>query len=326
MTVADGRHTRRRTRGGPSTRSPRRTARRETGAPFLRRRVNLLYLPAVALFAVFTLYPLVSGVLISFTKWDGYSPDRTFVGLANYAHLFTDPLVGTALVNTFIYGFGSTILQQVIGLALALALDRAVRKRRTGGRNLARAIVYLPVLVSPVVMGTMYYLLFSYSYGGLNDTVTGLGGERVAWLSTSGSAITIIVIVNSLQFVGISMVIYLAGLQSIPIMYYEAARIDGATGWRQFTGITVPLLQPAFATSIVLNLIGGLKLFDVIRVMTGGGPGYSTDSMSTLISKFYFDNQNAGYASAVGVALFVIIAVFTLALNAYFNRRRLEIA
>lgn len=318
MTITEHRARRRTPQGGGRVGRRRRHA---TGPPFLRRRVNLLYLPAVALFAVFTIYPLASGVMLSFTKWDGYSPDRTFVGLANYAHLFTDPLVGTALVNTFIYGFGSTILQQVIGLALALALDRALR-----GRNLARAIVYLPVLVSPVVMGTMYYLLFSYSYGGLNDIVTGLGGQRVAWLSTAPSAITIIVLVNSLQFVGISMVIYLAGLQSIPVMYYEAARIDGATGWQQFTGITVPLLQPAFATSIVLNLIGGLKLFDVIRVMTGGGPGYSTDSMSTLISKFYFDNQNAGYASAVGVALFLIIAVFTLALNAYFNRRRLEIS
>jgi raffinose/stachyose/melibiose transport system permease protein len=281
--------------------------------------VNLLYLPAVAVFAVFTVYPLISGILISFTKWDGYSPQRAFVGLANYLHLFSDPLVGHALLNTFAYGFGSTILQQVVGLALALALDRALR-----GRNVARAIVYLPVLVSPVVMGTMYYLLFSYSYGGLNDIVTALGGQRVAWLSDAGSAVTIIVLVNSLQFVGISMVIYLAGLQSIPVMYHEAARIDGAGAWRRFTGITVPLLQPAFATSVVLNLIGGLKLFDVIRVMTGGGPGYATDSMSTLISKFYFDNQNAGYASALGVALFLVIAVFTLALNTALNRRRLE--
>ncbi|WP_029145986.1 carbohydrate ABC transporter permease [Microbacterium luticocti] len=288
---------------------------------FVRRRANLLYLPAVAVFAVFTVYPLVNGILISFTKWDGYSPTRTFVGVDNYLHMLSDPLVGSALANTFVYGFGSTILQQVIGLALALALDRAMR-----GRNLARAIIYLPVLVSPVVMGTMYYLLFSYSYGGLNDIVVGLGGQRVAWLSSAPAAVTIIVLVNSLQFVGISMVIYLAGLQSIPVAYYEAARLDGAGAWRQFTGITVPLLQPAFATSVVLNLIGGLKLFDVIRVMTGGGPGYATDSMSTLISKFYFDNQNAGYASAVGVVLFLIIAVFTLALNAYFNRRRLEIA
>jgi len=281
--------------------------------------VNLLYLPAVAVFAVFTVYPLGAGILISLTRWDGYSAQRTFVGAENYLRLLTDPVVGQALVNTVVYGFGSTILQQVVGLALALALDRPLR-----GRGVARAIVYLPVLVSPVVMGTMYYLLFSYSYGGLNDIVVALGGARVAWLSDSGSAVAIIVLVNSLQFVGISMVIYLAGLQSIPETYYEAARMDGAGPWRRFTGITLPLLQPALAASIVLNLIGGLKLFDVIRVMTAGGPGNSTDSMSTLISKLYFDDQSAGYASAVGVVLFLLIAVCTLVVNASLNRRRLE--
>lgn len=287
---------------------------------FARRRANWLYVPALALFAVFTVYPLVNGFILSLTNWNGYSPGRSFIGVDNYVRMLGDPIVGTALGNTFIYGIGSTVLQQIIGLALALALDRAIR-----GRNIARAIIYLPVLVSPVVMGTMYYLFFSYNYGGLNDVVVALGGERVAWLSDAGSAIAIIVIVNSLQFVGISMVIYLAGLQSIPTVYYEASRVDGAGAWQRFVGITVPLLQPAFATSIVLNLIGGLKLFDVIRVMTAGGPGYSTESMSTLISRFYFDNQSAGYASAVGIVLFLIIAVFTLGLNTWFNRRRLEL-
>lgn len=287
---------------------------------FARRRANWLYVPALALFAVFTVYPLVNGFILSLTNWNGYSPGRSFIGADNYVRMLGDPIVGTALGNTFIYGIGSTVLQQIIGLALALALDRAIR-----GRNIARAIIYLPVLVSPVVMGTMYYLFFSYNYGGLNDVVVALGGERVAWLSDAGSAIAIIVIVNSLQFVGISMVIYLAGLQSIPTVYYEASRVDGAGAWQRFVGITVPLLQPAFATSIVLNLIGGLKLFDVIRVMTAGGPGYSTESMSTLISRFYFDNQSAGYASAVGIVLFLIIAVFTLGLNTWFNRRRLEL-
>ena len=288
---------------------------------FARRRANWLYAPALAVFALFTVYPLVNGFILSLTNWNGYSPGRSFVGADNYVRMLGDPIVATALGNTFVYGIGSTVLQQIIGLALALALDRAIR-----GRNIARAIIYLPVLVSPVVMGTMYYLFFSYSYGGLNDIVVALGGERVAWLSDAGRAIAIIVIVNSLQFVGISMVIYLAGLQSIPTVYYEASRVDGASAWKRFTGITVPLLQPAFATSIVLNLIGGLKLFDVIRVMTAGGPGYSTESMSTLISRFYFDNQSAGYASAVGIVLFLIIAVFTLGLNALFNRRRLELS
>jgi raffinose/stachyose/melibiose transport system permease protein len=119
-------------------------------------------------------------------------------------------------------------------------------------------------------------------------------------------------------------VIYLAGLQSIPTVYYEASQLDGADAWQQFTQITVPLLQPAFATSVVLNLIGGLKLFDVIQVLTGGGPGYATNSVSTLIGKEYFDNQSAGYASAMGIVLFIIIAVLTLIFNTVLNRRRLE--
>ena len=151
-----------------------------------------------------------------------------------------------------------------------------------------------------------------------------MGGERTAWLSEPAAAVAIIVVVNSLQFVGISMVIYLAGLQSIPTMYFEAATLDGASAWQSFRNVTVPMLQPAFATSIVLNLIGGLKLFDVIQVLTGGGPGYSTNSVSTLITKMYFDNQSAGYASAMGVVLFAIIAAFAFALNSMLGRRRVE--
>ncbi|MDR2998470.1 MAG: sugar ABC transporter permease [Microbacterium sp.] len=298
----------------------RRRKRGAGGTPrFAGRGLNLLYLPAIALLGVFMLWPLVNGVILSLTDWDGYTPDRSFVGAANYLRLFQDENFRTALWNTVVYGVGSTLLQQLIGLGLALALDRAIR-----GRNVARAIIYLPVLVSPVVMGTMYYLFFSYNSGGLNDLVIALGGERTAWLADPGRAVMLIVIVNSLQFVGISMVIYLAGLQSIPTMYFEAATLDGASAWQSFRHVTVPMLQPAFATSIVLNLIGGLKLFDVIQVLTGGGPGYSTNSVSTLIAKMYFDNQSAGYASAMGVALFVLIALFTLVLNTVLNRRRLE--
>lgn len=293
--------------------------RRRRGNPLTSRKVNLFYLPALALFAVFTVYPLINGIVLSLTNWNGYSPSNDFVGAANYGRLLTDPVFGTSLLNTVIYGFGSTLIQQILGLGLALALDRAVR-----GRNLARAIIYLPVLVSPVVMGTMYYLFFSYNSGGLNDLVVMFGGQRVAWFNDPHAGVLIIVLVNSLQFMGISMVIYLAGLQSIPTVYFEAAQLDGATPWQLFTQISVPLLQPAFATSIVLNLIGGLKLFDVIKVLTGGGPGYSTDSVSTLISTAYFDNQSAGYASAIGIVLFLIIVVFTLILNVVLNRRRLE--
>lgn len=290
------------------------------GLPFVSRSVNLLYVPALVLFAVFMVYPLINGFALSLTNWNGLSSNYSLVGMGNYLRLLADPVFHQSLGNTFIYGFGSTFIQQVLGLSLALALDRALR-----GKNVARAVIYLPVLVSPVVMGTMYYMLLSYNYGGINDIVEFFGGDRVAWLSQSGNAIAIIVLVNSLQFVGISMVIYLAGLQTIPTMYYEAAELDGATATQRFWQITLPLLQPAFATSIVLNLIGGLKLFDIIQVLTGGGPGYSTNSVSTLISKSYFDNQAAGYASAMGITLFAIIAIFTLLLNTYFAKRRVDL-
>jgi raffinose/stachyose/melibiose transport system permease protein len=283
------------------------------------RSANLLYLPALLLFAVFTVYPLIRGTQLSFTNWDGYTPGQDFVGMANYLRLLTDPTFHTVLVNTLIYGVGSTVIQQVLGLALAVALDRPTKLR-----NAARALIYLPVLVSPVIMGTMYYLLFQYNNGTFNDIMVALGQQRAAWLSDPGAATAIIVIVNSLQFTGISMVIYLAGLQSIPGEYYEASSLDGASRWKQFTNITVPLLQPAFAASIVLNLIGGLKLFDIIKVLTAGGPGYSTNSVSTLISVSYFDDQTAGYASAMGVVLFLLILVVSLAVNAILNRRSME--
>ncbi|WP_246247814.1 carbohydrate ABC transporter permease [Micromonospora maritima] len=281
--------------------------------------VNVLYLPALALLAMFTAYPLVNGVGLSFTDWDGYSPGHHLVGLENYQRLLSDGTFRTVFVNTLVYALGSTVLQQVLGLGLALALDRPMR-----GRALLRAIIYLPVLVSPVIMGTIYYLLLQYDNGALNDIVVALGGEQQAWLSTTTGSVAIIVAVNTIQFVGLSMIIYLAGLQSIPTMYYEAARLDGASGWSLFRRITVPLLQPAFATSIVLNLIGGMKLFDVIKVLTGGGPGYSTNSVSTFIGLTYFNAQSAGYAAAMGVALFAVIMIMTLVLNAALNKRRLE--
>jgi raffinose/stachyose/melibiose transport system permease protein len=179
--------------------------------------------------------------------------------------------------------------------------------------------------VSPVVLGTMYYLIFRYNNGALNDVRALFGAEQVAWLSDATVGIVVIVIVNSLQFVGISMVIYLAGLQAVPTEYHEAAQLDGATWWQSFRSITLPLLQPAFATSIVLNLIGGLKLFDVVQVLTGGGPGQSTHSVSTLIGETYFSNQAAGYSAAIGVVLFVLIVAVTFVLNSQLNRKRVEL-
>lgn len=272
--------------------------------------VNLFYAPALIMLVLFSLYPLISGIGISLTSWDGFNLEKIFVGLSNYVTMLRDANFRMTLINTFIYGIGSTIIQQVLGLGLALLLNSKIK-----GRNLMRAIIYLPALVSAVIMGTMYYFIFQYDTGALNTILSALGLEKVVWFQNATTALIIILVVNSVQFVGTSMIIYLAGLQGLDQSVVEAASLDGASGWKMFWNITLPGLAPSFTTSVVLNLIGGLKLFDVIKVLTGGGPGYSTNSVSSYISIQYFDNQNAGYAAAMGVVLFIIIAVVTTVMN-----------
>ena len=291
------------------------TKRRGGRRPFRGAAINLFYLPALIVLVVFIIYPLITGLGYSLTDWDGYNPDMNFIGLDNYTAMFHDTNFWPILRNTFIYGVGSTLIQQILGLGLALVLNARIK-----GRNLMRAVIYLPALISPVIMGTMYYFIFQYQQGALNTVLSWFGHDKVLWFQNSGLAIGIIVIINSIQFFGVSMIIYLAGLQGIDRSVMEAASLDGASGWKKFWYITLPLLRPAFTTSVVLNLIGGLKLYDVISVLTGGGPGYATNSMSTYISKTYFDNQTAGYASAIGVVLFILIAIITFLMNTGLNK------
>lgn len=284
----------------------------------LYKKANILYLPALLLFALFVVYPFADGIRIAFTNWNGYSRHYDYVGWRNFGRLFADSNVLTALLNTLLYGFGSTILQQILGLGAAILLDK-----RFLGRGAARSVAYLPVLVSAVVMGYMWYYILELD-GALNEIVALLGGQKVLWLSQAATARGLIVLVNSLQYFGISMVIYMAGLQNIAPMYYEAASIEGAGAWQQFRRVTLPLLYPAFVTSVTINLIGGLKLFDIVMALTGGGPGYTTHSLATLIRSSYFAGQQAGYASAIGLLLFAAIIAITLALQALFRRSEVQ--
>lgn len=286
---------------------------------FEKHAVNLLYLPALLLFGVFVLYPFILGAGISFTDWDGFSRTSNNVGFRNYISLLGDGNVRKAFLNTVIYGFGCTFFQQVIGLGYALLLNQSFKLR-----NFARTIIYMPVMIAGVIMGYMVYFLFQYNNGALNDLIGLFGLGRVDWLASGSRAIIIIMAINTLQFVGISMVIYLAGLQNIPKSYYEAAEIDGAGAFGRFLNITVPLLKPAFVTSVTINLIGGLKLFDQIKALTNGGPGYESHSMSTLIDATYFRTQQAGYSAAMGIVLFLFILLVSLALLKYLNKRRFE--
>jgi raffinose/stachyose/melibiose transport system permease protein len=269
--------------------------------------INLMYLPALLLFVLFIYYPFFQGIMISFTNWDGYSQLYKYIGLDNYKRMLSDHRIGTVIVNTLIYGIGSTVLQNAIGLAYALLLNYHIR-----GKTLIRTIVYLPVIVSPLVMGYIWYFFFQFNGGALNDIILLFRDKPINLLADTQLNVWIITLVNTYQFLGVAMIIFLAGLQSISKDYYEAAEMDGASGFSKFRNITLPLLAPAITINIVLNLIGGLKLFDVITALTNGGPGYASASLSTMIYQLYFAHQDAGYAAALGNFMFLLISVIGL--------------
>jgi raffinose/stachyose/melibiose transport system permease protein len=230
-----------------------------------------------------------------------------------------DRNVWITIKNTIIYGFGSTFFQNILGLAYALFLDSKIR-----GKGLVRTIVYLPVIISPLIMGYIWYFFFQYDGGAVNDAISLFGYEAVDWLSKGPTAVWLITFVNTYQYMGTAMIIYLAGLQSIPKDYYEAASIDGASGLKKFKNVTLPLLMPSITINILINIIGGLKLFDVIVAMTNGGPGYASSSISTMMYNLYFARQDAGYAAALGNTMFLMIAVVSLLALFYLRKKEVK--
>lgn len=294
---------------------PRKTTRmrRLAKSPVM---LNWMYLPALLLFAVFIYYPFFRGLLISFTDWDGYSQMFHYIGIDNYKRMLSDSRVHTVIINTLIYGLGSTLFQNIIGLLYALLLNKHGK-----GRTFVRVIVYIPAIVSPIIMGYIWYFLLQYNGGAINDIITAFAGHPINLLGDPKVNVWIIMVVNTYQFLGVAMMIFLSGLQGISKDYYEAAEIDGASTMNRFFNITFPLLAPALTTSIILNLIGGLKLFDVIAALTNGGPGYASASLSTMMYQLYFARQDAGLAASLGNLMFLLITVISLT-SLYFLRRK----
>lgn len=246
--------------------------------------------------------------------------NKEFIGIQNYVAMFKDEIFISSLRNTLIYGFGCTILQQVIGLTLALFLNTKFK-----GRGIIRTVIYMPAMVSGLVMGYIMYFFFQFNGGVVNDILGFLGLSGYDWLGNGTSAIAVIVFINTWQFVGVSMVIYLAGIQGVSQSYIEAATVDGANAWERFRYIILPLLVPALSSSVIYNLIGGLKLYDVIIALTDGGPARKTHSLATYIANRYFDAERAGYAAAIGVFSFVMIMIISMIVNGYFRRKEVEV-
>lgn len=281
--------------------------------------MNVFYIPALLLILFFVLWPLIEAFRISFTQWNGYSQDYKYIGIKNYLKLFKDSNFLIAFRNTIIYGFGSTLLQNLLGLAYAVFLNS-----RFKGHSVVRTFIYMPVMISSLIMGYIIYFFVQYNRGIFNEMIGVFGMAPLDWMASGTRGVIIITLMNSWQYVGIAMVIYMAGLQNIPQMYLEAAEIDGASPWQRFRHITFPLLLPSISSAVVLNLIGGLKLYDVIISLSGGGPGFSTHSLASYVSNQYFKAQNAGYSAAVGIFTFLFIMAVSNIFTNYFGKKEVD--
>jgi raffinose/stachyose/melibiose transport system permease protein len=261
-------------------------------------------LPALVLFAFVVLLPSVRGVYYAFTDWDGLDPDFSFVGLDNFSAMLRDADAQQAVWHTLLIAVSITVIQNAVGLVLALGVNTAIRSR-----HVLRVFLFAPAVITPIVTAYLWRNLLGPD-GAANSLLgaLGLGGWEQDWLGDPGLALWAVVGVIVWQYAGYSMVIFLAGLQSVPREVHEAASIDGAGPVRRFWSVTRPLLAPAFTINLMLSIIGGLKLFDQVYALTGGGPGHATDTISTLIYKDAFTLGEFGYSIALAVVLTIIVA------------------
>lgn len=260
--------------------------------------------PALVLFTLFFLLPLAQGIGMSFTDWDGLRTPN-FVGLQNFFNFFKDTRALNDIKTTVLFALGSASLLNLVGLVYALIMDGKFR-----GKGLARVIIYLPAVISPLIMGYIWYFLLQPGRGFLSIAIKQLGHseELTNWMNTYCLQMLILVLVNVWQYTGMAMVIYLAGLQGIPKELYESAKIDGAGYGGQLRYVTLPLLLPSIRVNIVTNIIGSLAVFDVIMALTDGGPGYATESLSIYIMRMCY-GAKTGYSTAVAMIMFLIILV-----------------
>jgi raffinose/stachyose/melibiose transport system permease protein len=261
---------------------------------------------AVVLYSLFMVLPGLMGFYLSFTNWNRYSSEIDFVGLQNFALIFSKQNYWHSISNTIIFTVGTIVLKTVIALLLALLLTKGLKRFF----NFHRVIIYLPAIIPMIVVGIVFRSILHPTTGVLNEFLRALGLDVLAqrWLTNPDIALYSVILVDTWKGVGFIMVILIAGLQVIPTEYYEAAQIDGANGWDEFWKITLPLLMPTLTVTTVLNLLYGLKVFDVVWVLTNGGPGYATETVYTMVFK-EFSKGRYGVSTALSTLLFVIMSI-----------------
>ncbi|NMO97963.1 carbohydrate ABC transporter permease [Paenibacillus lemnae] len=282
----------------------------------------LFILPSFILYTLFVIVPTLSSVYLSFTSWDGISTEVRYIGLSNFEEIIQSERVHNALRNTIIITVALVILENLAALVLAVLVDQV-----RWFRNMFRSIFYFPVLLSGIVMGFIWTIILNYNFGVFNQLLimVGLESWMKDWLGDPNYALLSIILSTVWKSAGYYMIIYLAGLQSVPGDLTEAAGIDGANRWQQFRHITFPLLAGAMTVCMVLSMIAALKIFDQIAVMTDGGPGFATETLTYIIYKVGFGEMRQGFGTAMALVLFLLILIVTIIQVKFFRKREVQL-
>jgi len=277
---------------------------------------NWFYFPAALVFGVFFLVPTLLAFYFSLTRWSLF--DAKFIGLDNFKLFLSDPQLLSGLRNTMIYAVMTSGLKIIIALPLAMLLTSRIRLK-----GLFRGMIFFPVLVSTVAVGITFSTLMQPSIGVINTALGSIGLPTPDWLGNPRLAIFSVALVDVWKGIGLAMVIFIAGILSIPLEYFEAARLEGGT-WVAFRHVILPLSRNATFTVILLSFIGGLRTFDLIWTMTHGGPGFASDVLTSVIYKEY-QAGFYGLSTAGNVVLFILVTAIIYPLMRFFQGKELEL-
>lgn len=265
-------------------------------------------LPLMILSFALVYYCIINTITVSFTDWDGMSGTYNIVGFKNYARMLKDEVFWKAVVNNIIFFAGTVFIQAGLGFLLAVLL-----KKKLPGSNLFKAIYFMPIAMATSIITAIFKIIMDPTNGALNQFLRAvhLDGLAMSWLGDPKIALFSVIVVNIFQWMGFSMITYYAGLMSLPDDVYEAAKIDGAGFWRTTVSVTFPMVKGTTNVLIVLGIVGSLKTFDLVKLLTAGGPGRTTTVMNTYLYEKAFNDFNAGGAASIGVAILIIAMVMS---------------
>lgn len=281
--------------------------------------VALFVLPSLVIYLLFMVWPMIGTVQLSLTSWDGFNPEKTFVGVANYVALFNDGAFWAALRNNMVWAAIGTLGPMAIGLPLAIVLWSGSRFRSG-----FRALYFLPVILPTVVIGLVWGWIYNPLFGVLNAILesVGLGFLARGWLGDQDTALIAVLIANIWAGFGFVLVLLLAGLQGIDMSLVDAAKVDGANAWQRARHVLLPGIAPVFTFVLAIVLVGAFSVFDTVWVMTRGGPGTSTELMTTYAYKMAFTRNYQGYAAAISMVIATVSLTLAVLLLRYRERGR----